>query len=301
MKRFLLQSLAFIAITLLSIVAFWAIICSTRNQTLKLPNNENIVFLGNSHIECAINDSIVKNSFNFARSNDYSEQVYLKLKLLKSYNPQLDTVIIGYDNVLLSQKLDKPVLGIISPYYYDQYTFEDVKEVVNHGSFKYVVSHFYEPFDILKIGQILPSFYNNNISISNLKNLGRYEYLIRDKLANHIDLEINMSIRTLKFDKLSIYFLDKILEFCNQNKITPIFLFTPHHKSSKLDPNTYKKYYDDNLEKIKFYDFRTLEIHDSYFGDKNHLNYKGAKIFSEYFETEVIHKENYINNHNSLN
>ena len=61
------------------------LICHTRMQTLKLPNNENIVFLGNSHIECDINDAIVANSFNFARSNDYLEQTYCKLKLLKKY------------------------------------------------------------------------------------------------------------------------------------------------------------------------------------------------------------------------
>ena len=39
-----------------------------------------------------------------------------------------------------------------------------------------------------------------------------------------------------------------------------------------------------------------MKLDDSCFGDKNHLNYKGARIFSEYLETEVIHKKNYKNN-----
>lgn len=296
MKKFIQNCLIFIVIITICLVSFWAIICSTRSQTLKLPNNENIVFLGNSHVECAVNDTIVKNSFNFARSNDYIEQIYCKLKLIKRYNPQLDTVIIGYDNVLLSQKLDKPVLGIISPYYFDQYSFQDINEIIQQSSFKYVSSHFFKPFDILKIGQILPSLWGEDVNISKLKNLGRYEYLVRDKLKRHIELEKNTPIRILKFDNLSIYFLDKTLKFCEQNDITPIFLFTPHHKSSKLDIHTYKNYYNNNLNHIKYYDFRGIELDDSCFGDKNHLNYKGARIFSEYLETEVIHKENYKRN-----
>ena len=296
MKRFLLYTLIFIVITATCLAIFGLIICSTRSQSFRLPNNENIVFLGNSHIECAVNDTIVKNSFNFALSNDYTEQVYIKLKLLKRYNSQIDTVIIGYDNVLLSQNLDKPILGIISPYYYDQYTINDITEIIKQSSFKYVSSHFYEPFDSIKVGNILPSLWGENININNINNLGGYEYLVRDKLQRHIELEQSSQIRNLKFDNLSIYFLDKTLKFCEQYDITPIFLFTPHHKSSKLDIHTYKNYYNRNLKHIKYYDFREMELNDSCFGDKNHLNYKGARIFSEYLETEVIHKNNYKNN-----
>ena len=283
----------FVIVISVSLVAFWAIICSTRSQTLRLPNNENIVFLGNSHVECAINDSIVKNSFNFARSNDYAEQVYLKLKLLKKYNPQLDTAIIGYENVLLNQNLKKPILGIISPYYYDQFTIEDISKILRFGSFKYISSHFNCPFDILKIGQILPSFINYDVNVADLKNLGRYEYLVRDKLAMHIELEKSKPMRTSNYDVLSIYFLKETINYCNENGITPIFLFPPHHKTSKIDSTRYKKYYYENYSNIVYYDFRTLELPDSCFGDKNHLNYKGAKIFSQYFERKVLHKQNY--------
>ena len=37
-----------------------------------------------------------------------------------------------------------------------------------------------------------------------------------------------------------------------------------------------------------------MELPDSCFGDLDHLNYKGAKVFSEYLEKEVLHK-NYYN------
>ena len=53
---------------------------------MRLPENCYTVFVGNSHIECAINDTILKNSFNFGRSAEQMEFIYCKVKLLKKYN-----------------------------------------------------------------------------------------------------------------------------------------------------------------------------------------------------------------------
>lgn len=55
----------------------------------------------------------------------------------------------------------------------------------------------------------------------------------------------------------------------------------------------YQKFYQENYSHIKFYDFRTLNLPDSCFRDLDHLNYKGAKIFSDFLEKEVLHKQNY--------
>ena len=82
--------------------------------------------------------------------------------------------------------------------------------------------------------------------------------------------------------------------------MTIILLATPQHHMSKIDTITYKQYHQQNYKDLKFYDFRSLQLHDSCFGDLNHLNYKGAKIFSYFLEKEVLHKNKYNNNHNSL-
>ena len=81
MKKFLFKSTTFFIVAIIFFVAFWGILCSNRNETMRLPENCNIVFLGNSHMECAINDTIFKNSFNFGRSADKTEFIYSKVKL----------------------------------------------------------------------------------------------------------------------------------------------------------------------------------------------------------------------------
>ena len=75
--------------------------------------------------------------------------------------------------------------------------------------------------------------------------------------------------------------------------MTIILLATPQHHMSKIDTLTYKQYHQQNYKEIKFYDFRSLQLPDSCFGDLNHLNHKGAKIFSNFLEKEVIHKNKY--------
>ena len=293
MRKFIYNTILFIVITLLIFFAFWWIICSNRNDALALPNDVNIVFFGNSHIGCDINDSIILNSYNFALSNDYPEQIYCKVKLLKQSNPHLDTIVIGYDNVVMEQDLSNEISGIYSPFYYDQYSVEDIYNIITHSSFKYCASHFYTPFRFTQIEHIPPFSGNKSINITNLKNLGGYEYLVRDKLQEHITIQKDKKAHQSSFDFLSKYFLNKTIDFCKANDMTIILLATPQHHMSKIDTITYKQYHNQNFKDLKFYDYRSMQLHDSCFGDLNHLNYKGAKIFSNFLEKEVFHKNNY--------
>lgn len=294
MKKFIFKSTIFFIVAIICFVAFWGILCSNRNETMRLPENCNIVFLGNSHMECAINDTILKNSFNFGRSAEHMEFIYCKIKLLKRYNPQLDTVIIGYDNVILAQHSNEAFnTALFSPYYYDTYEIEDLYSLCKYSSFSYIESHITHPFNWFKLTQILKSYLDEKVSIKNMSNMGGYLYLSRDKLAEHINLTHGKSHNKDEYEELSIYFLNNIINYCKNNCITLIFLCPPQHSKSPLDSSFYREFHNDYYNNIKFYDFKVFELPDSCFGDLNHLNYKGARVFSEYLEKEVFHKNNY--------
>lgn len=291
MKKFILKSFVFCFVAIIGFFVFWVIICSNRHKTLKLPNNENIVFLGNSHVQYGINDCIVKNSFNFARSAENMEYVYCKAKLLKQYNPQLDTIVIGFDNTLLTHPFSKP--GIYSPYYYDTYTLSDINALLKNSSFEYIQSHIAHPFDWIKLINIIATFVKSDVDAHNLEELGGYSFLYYDKLYESIKHQGEKSYEIPQSDDNSEYFLNEIVKFCTQNNITLIFIHTPMHKALNWDKTFLKKFHTENYSNIKFYDFRDMELSDSCFGDLDHLNYKGAKVFSEYLEKEVFHKNNY--------
>ena len=295
MKKFILKSFVFCFVAIIGFFVFWAIICSNRHNTLKLPNNENIVFLGNSHIECAINDTILKNSFNFGRSEDKTEFIYSKVKLLKKYNPELDTIVIGYDNVLCYQSADSAFNSVLySPYFFDTYNLATITNLITKSSFGYIESHITHPFNWFKLYQFGESTIKSKSNITDLTNLGGYLYLTRDKLKEDIKRRATIKIdKNRSFDELSIYFLEETLKFCQENGMTVIFLCPPQHKKCFLDSTYYREYYFKNYNNIKYYDFKDMQLPDSCFGDLDHLNYKGAKVFSEYLEKEVFHKNNY--------
>lgn len=290
------MSIAFFIVTIIGLIAFWSFICSNRDETLKLPDNCNIVFLGNSHTECAINDSIVKNSFNFGRSADKTEFIYSKVKLLKRYNPEIDTIIIGYDNVLCYQSADSAFnSALYSPYFYDTHNVKTISNILLNSSFAYQESHLTHPFNWFKLYQFGESMIKNGNNIKDMTNIGGYLYLKRDKLEADIKLRANRKRNAPRsFDALSIFFLNETIKFCDENNITVIFLCPPQHKKCFLDSTFYREYHKKNYSNIKFYDFKDFELPDSCFGDLDHLNYKGAKIFSEYLEKEVLHKNNYL-------
>lgn len=291
MKKFILKSLIFLIVAVISFVAFWSIICSNRDETMRLPENCNIVFLGNSHIECAINDTIVKNSFNFGRSGDKTEFIYSKVKLLKRFNPELDTIVIGYDNVLCYQSADSAFnSSLFSPYFFDTHNVKTFFNILFNSSFAYQESHLSHPFNWFKLYQFGESMIKNNVNIKDMTNIGGFLYLKRDKLKEDIKRRSNIKMnKSRTFDALSIFFLDETLKFCQENDMTVIFLCPPQHKKCFLDSTYYREYYSKKYSNIKFYDFKDLELPDSCFGDLDHLNYKGARVFSEHLEKEVFH------------
>ena len=284
MKRFLLQSLAFFAVALLSIIAFWCIICSNRDETLKLPPNTNIVFLGNSHFTSAINDTIIQNSFNFARSGDNLEHTYIKIKLLKKYNSNIDTIIISYDDNMMNNL--EFVSGMNSPIFYDFYSIDDIYSLFKFSDSEYISEHIAHPFNWFKLLQIFTS--KEITDMTNIGGEGFLKQIINDSLMTQRKVYTKD-----KFDDLSICFLDKIANFCNENNIYLIFMYTPMHMKFVQNRYFYKKFYKNNYKQIKFYDFRDKYLADSCFRDLHHLNYKGAKVFSEFLEKEVLHKQNY--------
>lgn len=283
MKRFLLQSLVFTFFTAICFIIFWLIVCSNRDKALKLPDNTNIVFFGNSHLECAVNDSIVKNSFNFARSGENMAYTYLKIKTLYKFNKQIDTIFISYDNLVMSDSTY--IDNMASPYYYDQLKTTDILKILTNKECLY--SFLSNIFHWKKFLYIIKK------DIHDLSELGGYRHSTRNKFHEHLQFSNKRNVKIESYSDLNTYFLSQIIDFCNHENIKVIFLFTPQHYNYYCDKEYYKKFYTGNYSNINFYDFREMHLPDSCFGDLNHLNYKGAKVFSEFLEKEVLHKQNY--------
>ena len=100
MKKFLIRLILFALIiasfiTGLIIVSDFAI-KQRKHILLKLSNDTDIVFAGNSTVECAVDDKLIAGSVNIAQSGEAYLYSYVKIKALSEVNKQIKTVFLGF-------------------------------------------------------------------------------------------------------------------------------------------------------------------------------------------------------------
>ena len=280
MKRFLTQIAIFILLSVLFLTLFHFFLAYPRKKALTLPEGVTTVFLGNSTVELAINDSLIPRSHNFARSSETFELLYAKLKLLKCYNPRIDTVIVSFDDAILTADSYVPH-GSPKAALADVYSLEDWWEDINYYSVKtnkQFVSILYHFYNIKPIVEY-------NIGLNNSPDyIGGFHPEHRSNLLNEI-LQYEAGEDVIGIDNTEIpticqYYLDKIVNFCKKENIVLIFLSVPKYKyfwNYQAYRKLHEKYYPD----IPLIDCMTMALPDSCYVDVAHLNNIGADIFSE--------------------
>ena len=250
-----------------------------RKALLTVPEDTTTVFLGNSTVELAVNDSLIPHSYNFARSAETFELLYAKLVLLKRYNPGVDTVIISFDDAIitadeyLSHGSPKAVLtDAYSPK--DWATDIDYYSVKNNKQFVSTLYHFYN---------ILPAIKYNLNPGDGENYIGGFHPEHRRNLENEITAyergEEIVGIDNTVFPSICRYYLDRIVDFCINKNITLIFLSVPKHKYF-WNYDAYRDIHEKYYATIPLIDCMTMEFPDSCYVDVAHLNYIGADIFS---------------------
>ena len=87
------------------LIIFVVLKIAIPQNIFELSKGTKILIIGDSHVECAINDDLFENSINFAQSGDNYMYSFTKLKAFKENNPDLKQVILSYSyfNILEPQ------------------------------------------------------------------------------------------------------------------------------------------------------------------------------------------------------
>lgn len=264
------------------ITVVWGVVVFNRSTLCK--TKANILFLGNSRIQFGIDDRLIPNSLNAGLNADNYVFSYLKLKLLKKYNPQIDTLFLGIDNVSVFHYFQ--VSGDkFHPFFWDLLTVEDWFFFLKNDR-----AIFQSPLEWLKILYPLKS-YMGSVSFQQL-GIGGFSELHRDKLKIDIDRYYKQKRNTSisKEENISLFqdlYLRKIISFCNQKNIKLFLLNMPSYPINNNESDDLGKYIHSNFSEIPYYDFRSTHLPDSCYGDISHLNYKGARAFTEIFYNVV--------------
>jgi len=294
MIHFIGKTFIFLLVTMLLIFAIFigTIKIFAVKGDFSFDANKEYLFVGHSHSECAFNDSIVEKSINLSLSGETYFYIYPKIKQVLIQNPNIKNVFIEYSNNQINKSMnnwiwDNTHISYRLPIYYPFMELKDIKLLLkkNRSGVIKASSKTYRR----NLINILRFDYNYT------KKIGSYRWLERNKTDSLIEIILNEKHLTNKktHNELSITnieYLEKIIDFCKKQDVDIYLIRSPQHKfynreNEKIFVNLRKE----KFRNIDFLDFNDFPLHNAEFGDFGHLNHKGAKIFSSWFN-ELLKK-----------
>ena len=268
--------LSFPFVTLL----FFFMIVSYNTKNYRVNEDVKKLFLGDSHLEYGIIDTMLLNSKNLSKGAESFYYSYHKLKLVLT-SSNVKSVYLGFSYHNLSSA-------------YDQWTY-------GNGNFDFPSSYFYLlPFSeklnlILWNRNHLSFFFKNTILkgfdsfINGPTFLSNFHIYSKDSKAESDRMDRKLTFfyedRESSFSNLNIKYLNKIIRLLKSKKIELVFVNTPIHPYyfSKI-PKPYFVKFDSiiNTNNIKLIDFNKLNItnDDYYMPDGEHVNARGANLIT---------------------
>lgn len=295
MRRFLSRFSFFICFLSVMFIVAFSLLRISQHSLLRLPEGCHIVFLGNSHVEDAVNDSLIQGAYNFARSAERIESLYAKLKMLKRINPQIDTVFIGMDYILMHHGVNEEFSSaLVHPYNYMEYDIEDWQWIFGNTSFDYLQSFLAHPISWMKIVDLL-KLHNPQVDIRQCSYLGGYLFSNRFNVKEDARRKEEKHPSSFSRVPFNYHFAQKCIDYCAQNNICLYFFTTPYHRDCPFTNRQIQLKND--FKNNNWFDMVSMELPDSCFGNLDHLNYLGAIRFSNQIEKQLLHPERH---HNAL-
>lgn len=288
MKRFLSNSIVFLIVFFLG---YFTIDYKLNKEMVKrhisytIPYSKYVV-LGHSHPECSLNDTLIADLKNFASSAESYFYTLNKIKTILKDNKKTEVVFLEYTNNQITKQMDNWIWGsVYITNFYPLYSFNMTSEqkfLLFKKNTKGLVNA--NNLNLKKnIEKIL--FTNNpqkmrlNGGYNNL-NFSKVDSILNSRKQNK-DLE--------KFDNrvsvTNISYLEKIISFCKDKNVKLILFRSPIHSEYEVRQNEikYKQILANNLKGVDYLDFSSFPLDNECYADLPHLNNKGAKIFSIWF------------------
>ncbi|TAI48577.1 hypothetical protein [Flagellimonas allohymeniacidonis] len=291
-RKFIRGCLKFLGIFLLvCIVSFFFNSFLLKLNGYKLEPHQNILILGDSHTEYAINDSIWKNSVNLSHSADSYIYSLMKIKRMKQENPQIDTLLLAFSNHNLLTEYDERWLLNSS---HVKSKFRIYTDLMSFKDFKFFLKS--KPLAVFQGILEMPKYSIKLLLKGGIKerDLGKFQYSNRNKLAESIErFQRNNVQRALEYSQVEKENFFDIVDFCRSNGITLLLISTPIHEvylnneKKKKEFELLYDFYSSNLKDVTFLDYSFFKLSDSDYQDMNHLNHKGAKKFTEHLIQDI--------------
>lgn len=288
MKTFLLNILKFlfVFVSVVVIVSLINLKFTYPSNYFKLPKTTKYVIFGDSHGEFAMNSSL-DGLVNLSQSGEVYLYTYHKVeKVLENNN--VHTIFIDFCNSQIDNRQDTFLWSdayLISryPIFYQLLTINERKLIWKNNPKGLLNAHFKSLF--VGLYRVIT---NKNVLNNNF--IGGYKFLDHELNDSLIHKDLNEPNRKnvqleMKISDLNLYNLDRILALCKSKNVKVYLIRCPLHPDWKYIHNEkdYKNLLKTRYSKVEFLDFKDFPISNNERADLEHLNYKGAKSFSSFF------------------
>ncbi|GHV89338.1 hypothetical protein AGMMS50267_16980 [Spirochaetia bacterium] len=291
MRRFIIHVLILLLMVMgILTILIGGSVAILASASFKLPSDKNILVLGTSQTECAIDDSIFSHSINLSLSSTNAMHSYLTLrKFLNEDANKIDTVLFDYNPGRMSDDgffTEDNILARI-PFFIVLMDQEDIFNFVGYKTFYKALLQ----IPVKNIRPILRFFQKGAVSYKDLE-IGGYLKLYRDKLQEDITLREGADRNSGKNSKqevssyqLQLRYILKSADLCKEKGVKFILISVPCYQPEKYGSrDRLLSFYNTNLHEITWIDNSDFTLPDDAYGDIEHINYKGAEMFSQYLE-----------------
>jgi hypothetical protein len=276
----------------------------------KISENIKFIVLGHSHAEDAYNDKLISNFANLGKSGESYFYTYVKLKSILPENKQIQTVFIEFENnqidsVMNSWTYDEQHIYQMFPKFlpileYTDFKFlwkKNHKAILNCNPKSFVINSGHDLISTLTERRILDE-----------KKFGGFIYLKKnetDSIIDYLSKKIEKRVVSHELSTINIDYLTKIINYSKSENRKLFLIRSPLHEKYEGYQNEiiFQKILLKNFSNVEYLDFSKFPILNNEFADLGHLNYKGSKKFSVWFDRlikygllEKKNKQNYIDN-----
>ena len=294
LKNPLISRLLIVIVVIILLFLLFLIATTFKTKSYKVEDDIEEVFIGDSHVRYAVDDSLLKNSLSLANSSESVYFSYFKIKQILQSNPTIKTVYLGFSYHNISGYYDQYINGRyshnVSPNYFYLLPIKQKSKMIKWNLKRL-------PFfttSILRAG--IKSWLSKIFFQGGFDN----DYSNVSAQIESMDGRLNFQYFTNgelnSFSTLNLTYIRNIIKLCNNQKVKLIILNTPlHHYYKKNVPREYVNKYDSLIlsQSLKVMDLSDISLPDSCFQPEGDLLSKDGALETT---KEIIRRKQHLTN-----
>lgn len=238
------------------LVAIFIVATNAKAKSFRIDHDKTKVFMGDSHMRYAVNDSLLTHSINLGNSSESVYFSYYKLKRLLQANPSIETIYWGFSYHNISS-------------YYNEYIYGKYAQEIAANYF-YLLP-FTEQLQMIKWNsRRWPSFVNailkSGVKVWRKENTfeGGFDNpyinttINKETMNRRLNFQYYTNGNLNSFSSLNLNYFENFVEHCKAQHVELVIVNTPMHPYYKAKiPQAYIDKYDSLTQ---HYNLRTIDL-----------------------------------------